>query len=99
MFGSFRPEEERKKQLVGGPAEVMSESGVLLGKKSKMMVSNRLCTPGVSKECFLEAFKYLKTSKQHPFETPGNYTFGGPSALLAASWSRLFAAKSAKRSA
>ena len=27
--------------------------------------------PRVSKECFLEAFKYLKTSKQHPFETPG----------------------------
>ena len=25
----------------------------------------------VPKECFLEAFKYLKTSKQHPFETPG----------------------------
>ena len=31
--------------------------------------------PGVTKvPCFLEALKYLKTSKQHPFETPGfNY--------------------------
>ena len=27
--------------------------------------------PGVTKECFLEALKYLKTSKQHTFETPG----------------------------
>ena len=27
--------------------------------------------PGVTKECFLKALKYLKTSKQHPFETPG----------------------------
>ena len=27
--------------------------------------------PEVTKECFLEAFKYLETSKQHPFETPG----------------------------
>ena len=26
--------------------------------------------PGVTKECFLEALKFLKTSK-HPFETPG----------------------------
>ena len=24
-----------------------------------------LINPGVTKECFLEAFKYLKTSKQH----------------------------------
>ena len=28
--------------------------------------------PGVAKECFLEALKYLKTSKQHPFEIPWN---------------------------
>ena len=31
--------------------------------------------PGVTKECFLEALKYLKTSKQHPFETPGKVLF------------------------
>ena len=28
---------------------------------------------GVTKECLLEALKSLKTSKQHPFETPGTY--------------------------
>ena len=27
--------------------------------------------PGVTRECFLEALRYLKTSKQHPLETPG----------------------------
>ena len=27
----------------------------------------------VSKGCFLEALKYLKTSKQHHFVTPGDY--------------------------
>ena len=26
----------------------------------------------ITKECFFEVFKYLKTSKQHPFETPGS---------------------------
>ena len=31
--------------------------------------------PGVTKECFLEALKYLKTSKKHPFETPGSVFF------------------------
>ena len=31
--------------------------------------------PGVAKECFLEALKYLKSSKKHPFETPGDYLF------------------------
>ena len=31
--------------------------------------------PGVTKECFLEVFKYLKTSKKHPFVTPGMVTF------------------------
>ena len=30
--------------------------------------------PGVSKECFLEALKCLKTSKK-PFETPGLWCF------------------------
>ena len=32
--------------------------------------------PGVTKECFLEALKYLKISKQHPFEPPGRFLFG-----------------------
>ena len=31
--------------------------------------------PRVTKECFLEALKYLKTSKKHPFETPGYYKY------------------------
>ena len=36
--------------------------------------------PGVTKECFLEALKYFKTSKQHPaIETPGAKTIGYPS--------------------
>ena len=29
--------------------------------------------PGVARECFLEALKHLKTSKKHPFETPGRW--------------------------
>ena len=28
--------------------------------------------PGVTKECFLEALKYFKASKKHPFEIPGS---------------------------
>ena len=36
------------------------------GKQTKILL------PGVSKGCFLEALKYLKTSKKHPgIETPG----------------------------
>ena len=31
--------------------------------------------PGVTRERFLEVLKYLKTSKQHPFETPGRRFF------------------------
>ena len=33
--------------------------------------SKKMLKPGVTKECFLEALEYLKTSKKHPFETPG----------------------------
>ena len=40
-------------------------------KRSYISVVGKLDLPGVTKECFLEALKYLKTSKQHPFETPG----------------------------
>ena len=30
--------------------------------------------PGVTKvPCFLELFKYSRSFKKHPFETPGNY--------------------------
>ena len=35
----------------------------------KRKMKKNLC-PGVTKECFLEAFEYLKTSKKHPFVTP-----------------------------
>ena len=30
--------------------------------------------PGVTKECLLEALKYLKTSKQHHFESAGIFS-------------------------
>ena len=46
-------------------------------------------TPGVSKECFLAALEYFKTSKKHPFETPGSYSFFEilwSSCGVAASW-------------
>ena len=34
-------------------------------KKKACLLSLPLFLPGVTKECFLEALKYLKTSKQH----------------------------------
>ena len=40
-----------------------------------LQTSQKEHLPGVTKECFLEALKYLKTSKQHPFETPGKEFF------------------------
>ena len=48
------------------------------GEDSNSTLKIKKLLPGVTKvPCFLEALKYLKTSKQHPFETPGGMeTFG-----------------------
>ena len=35
------------------------------------MMTSKWKKTRVTKECFLEALKYLKTSQKHPFETPG----------------------------
>ena len=40
-----------------------------LSKLSEFLLKE--CAPGVPKECFLDAFKFCKTFKQHPLETPG----------------------------
>ena len=67
-----------------GPSKVL-EGWVLQGLNPQPPNQNptKQQQPGVSKECFLEA-KYLKTSKQHLFETPGTSIHRGYFLLLSA---------------
>ena len=57
---------------------LLSDIGVL----SACVRIGTLDAEGFEKECFLETLKYLKTSKQHPFETPGIGVFCGFSKVL-----------------
>ena len=50
---------------------LQKETNRLLLKLFGVVITQYTFLLGVTKECFLEALKYLKTSKQHPFETPG----------------------------